>query len=318
MNDDAPQSNSDANMASNQSTTTKCGFVALLGAPNAGKSTLINTLTGTKLAIVSHRPGTTRTRMIGICTHDESQIIFVDLPGIFAPKGKMQKIMVDTAWEEANTADCVFVLVDASRKTIAPETQTILDWLKEHKHPAVLILNKVDLIDKPKLLPLAQQLTMDNLFSHVLMISASTGDGIDKVLQAAEAMLPHGPWQYPADQLTDLPERIWAAEITREQVFLQLEQELPYATVVETEFWQEKGKRLIVINQVIYIDRESQKAIVLGKAGARIKQIGTAARIEMEKELECKVHLTLHVKVKNKWAEDPHFLREQGLLGDKI
>lgn len=296
-------------------TPRRCGFIALLGAPNAGKSTLINRLTGSKLAIVSPKPGTTRTRIMGICTHKESQIILVDLPGVFAPHGAMQRAMVEKAWEEASGADAVFVMIDVSRKELAKETTRIMDWLRTTKQRAILVLNKIDLVDKEILLPLTAALTKDGLFSDVLMIAASTGDGIDRVLDIAADSVPEGEWQYPEDQLTDMPERIWAAEITREQVFLQLDKEVPYATVVETELWEERSPRLVAIAQVIYVDRPSQKGIVLGKNGARIKQIGTAARLEMEQELERKVHLTLYVKVKEKWSEDPNFLREQGLLG---
>jgi GTP-binding protein Era len=294
----------------------RCGFIALLGAPNAGKSTLLNALTGSKIAAVSPRPGTTRSRVIGVCTEGRSQVVFIDLPGIFAPKGKLQKVMVETAWEESRGADVVFVLVDASH-TIRPETGEILDWLRKYKLPAVLVLNKIDMVKKDKLLPLTKKLTGDNLFSDVLMISATTGDGLDKVLDVAAKSVPEGVWQYPEDHLTDLPERLWAAEITREQVFIQLEQELPYAAAVETELWEERSKKLVVISQVIYVERDGQKAIVLGKGGSRIKAIGTAARQELEKELGRKIHLTLHVKVKPDWAEDTVFLREQGLLGSK-
>ena len=294
----------------------RCGFIALLGAPNAGKSTLLNALTGSKIAAVSPRPGTTRSRVIGVCTEGRSQVVFIDLPGIFAPKGKLQKVMVETAWEESRGADVVFVLVDASH-TIRPETGEILDWLRKYKLPAVLVLNKIDMVKKDKLLPLTKKLTGDNLFSDVLMISATTGDGLDKVLDVAAKSVPEGVWQYPEDHLTDLPERLWAAEITREQVFIQLEQELPYAAAVETELLEERSKKLVVISQVIYVERDGQKAIVLGKGGSRIKAIGTAARQELEKELGRKIHLTLHVKVKPDWAEDTVFLREQGLLGSK-
>lgn len=295
--------------------TERSGFIALLGAPNAGKSTLINRLTGSRLAAVSPRPGTTRQRMIGICTEGASQIIFVDLPGIFAPRGQMQRVMVDTAWEEAGGADAVFVLVDASRKELARETTQILDWVRTHKPKAVLVLNKIDAVAKTALLPLTQTLTADNLFSDVLMISAETGDGVADVRARAAALVPEGPWPYAADQLTDLPERLWAAEMTREQLCLQLAQELPYATLVETETWEDRSKKLVAIGQVIYVDRDSQKAIVLGKGGTRIKEIGTQARLALEAELERKVHLTLHVKVKPGWADDPAFLREHGLWG---
>lgn len=294
---------------------TRAGFVALLGAPNAGKSTLLNALTGSKLAIVTPKPGTTRTRILGVCLEGQSQLVFVDLPGIFTPKGLMQRAMVEAAWEGAREADAVFVLVDASRKTFADETLRILDWLRKEKPRAVLLLNKIDAVEKSTLLPLTESLSRDGLFSDVLMISAATGDGVADVRRLAARLVPEGPWPYPADHLTDMPERLWAAEITREQAFLQLSQELPYATLVETETWEERSAKLVAIGQVIYVDRASQKPIVLGKGGARIKAIGTAARQEMERELERKVHLTLYVKVKEKWADDVAFLREQGLMG---
>lgn len=295
-------------------TQQRCGFIALLGAPNAGKSTLVNTLTGAKVSIVSPRPGTTRSRVIGILMEGAAQVVLVDLPGIFEAKNKLQRVMVETAWEEARGADAVFVLVDATQKARAPDTTTILDWLKEQNRKAILVLNKIDACDKDRLLVQAKEYFDTGLFTDVLMVSAKTGSGLDRLRELAAAAAPVGPWQYPEDVLSDISERMWASEITREQVFLQLKQELPYAAAVETELWEERSKKLVAISQVIYVQRESQRAIVLGRGGARIKEIGTLARLEMEKELGHKVHLTLHVKVKANWDEDTSFLRDQGLL----
>ncbi len=292
----------------------RCGFVALLGAPNAGKSTLLNALTGSKVSIVSAKPQTTRTRVLGICVEGASQIIFTDLPGVFKPRRKLDHAMVEVAWGSALDADLVLVLVDAALPKMAKETQAILDWLAEQKRKAVLVLNKTDKADKAALLALTQQLNATGHFTDVLMISAAKGDGVGDLRALVAARVPEGIWLYPEDQLTDMPERLWAAEITREQAFRQLAQELPYQIAVETESWEERSSKLSVVNQIIYVQRDTQKAIVLGKGGARIKAIGTAARLEMEKELERKIHLTLHVKVKENWTEDTNFLRSQGLL----
>ena len=294
---------------------TRCGFIALLGAPNAGKSTLLNAMTGSKLSIVSPKPQTTRARVTGICVQGQSQLVFLDLPGVFTPKRKLDKAMVETAWEGAGSADLVLVLVDAARKSLASETRTILNNLKAQKRKAVLVLNKVDAVAKPRLLELTKELTADEVFTDVLMVSAATGDGIKDLLKFVAGKVPEGPWHYPEDQLTDMPERLWAAEITREQLFLQLKQELPYQVTVETESWEDRKGKLTAIAQAIYVQRENQRAIVLGAGGARIKTIGIQARAEMEKELERKVHLTLHVKVKENWSDDTAFLRQQGLLG---
>lgn len=296
-------------------TEQRCGFIALLGAPNAGKSTLLNNLLGSKLSIVSPKPQTTRTRVIGVAIAGSSQLVFLDLPGVFAPRTKMDRMMVDAAWEGSRTADVVLVMVDSTRKGIAAETQSILDWLKAEKKQAILVLNKIDTVDKEKLLLLAKELFDTGLFTEVMMISAKTGSGVDDLRKLVASRMPVGSWQYPEDQLTDMPERLWAAEITREQVFLQLMQELPYAAAVETEQWEERRDGSVMISQVIYVRRDTQRAIVLGKGGARIKEIGQKARMEMGVELERKVHLQLHVKVKENWTEDMIFLRDQGILG---
>lgn len=302
-------------MADTKTDMQKCGFIALLGAPNAGKSTLVNALLGSKLSIVSPKPQTTRNRILGVVMSGSAQLVFLDLPGVFAPKTKLDRVMVEAAWEGARTADLILVMVDASKKTQAAETHSVIDWLKAEKKQAVLVLNKVDAMEKDKLLPLAQKLNEHGVFTDVLMISAKTGDGLKDLEKLVAARVPEGPWQYPEDHLTDMPERLWAAEITREQVFLQLKQELPYAAAVETEQWEEHRDGSVMIGQVIFVQRDTQKAIVLGKGGARIKQIGQLARAEMTRELERQVHLKLHVKVKENWVDDINFLREQGLLG---
>jgi GTP-binding protein Era len=293
---------------------TQCGFIALLGAPNAGKSTLLNALTGNKVSIVSAKPQTTRTRVLGICMAGSAQLIFTDLPGVFKPKRKLDQAMVEVAWGSAQDADIVLVLIDASLPKLARESEAILAWLTEQKRKAILVLNKTDRTPKPSLLALAQELNKSGHFTDTLMISAATGDGVADLRAMVASRLPQGPWHYPEDQLTDMPERLWAAEITREQAFRQLEQELPYQIAVETELWEERNANLTAVSQVIFVQRDTQKAIVLGKGGARIKAIGTAARLEMEKELERKIHLTIHVKVKEGWTEDSNFLRSQGLL----
>lgn len=299
-------------MASNK---TRCGFIALLGAPNAGKSTLMNRIIGSKLSIVSPKPQTTRSRVLGVAMAGETQMVFLDLPGVFMPKRKLERVMVEAAWEGARTADLILVMIDASRKTLSAETRSIFKWLTNEKKQAVLVLNKIDDIAKAELLGLTKELHETGLFTDVLMVSARTGDGVADLVKLIAPRMPAGEWQYPEDQLTDMPERLWAAEITREQVFLQLAQELPYAAAVETESWEERKDGSVAIGQIVYVQRDTQRAIVLGKGGARIKEIGQQARQEMAAELERKVHLQLHVKVKENWTEDINFLRAQGLLG---
>lgn len=291
----------------------RCGFVALLGAPNAGKSTLLNQLTGRKLSIVSAKPQTTRRRVLGIVQHKKSQILFVDLPGVFAPRRALDKAMVAAAWEGASGADIVIVLIDAARKKPAKETERVLKWLKEENRKAILALNKIDAMPKEALLAQAKEYFDTGLFTDVLMISAATGDGCDKLLDMAAKVVPEGPWQYPDDAVTDLPEREWAAEITREQAFIQLRQELPYVVAVETEKWKKTGKKSLRIEQSLYVAETKQRAIVLGEKGARIKAIGQAARAEMGRELELDVSLFLDVKVRENWMEDRAFLLRHGL-----
>ncbi|HWI26204.1 MAG TPA: GTPase Era [Stellaceae bacterium] len=290
----------------------RCGYVALVGAPNAGKSTLLNQLVGAKLSIVSPKVQTTRSRVLGIVVEDAAQLVFVDTPGIFAPKRRLERAMVAAAWAGAEDADFVVVLVDAARGVDA-DAERIIAGLKSAGRRAVLVLNKVDLVDPPRLLPLADRLRKEALFDAVFMVSALTGDGVADLRRHLAAALPEGPWLYPEDQLTDLPMRLLAAEVTREQVFLQLQQELPYATLVETETWEERADGSIKIGQAIHVQRASQKAIMLGKGGSRVKEIGARARAELEHTLGRRVHLFLFVRVTEDWTEDRERYRAMGL-----
>lgn len=291
---------------------TRCGFIALVGAPNAGKSTLVNRLVGTKVSIVSPKVQTTRTRVIGILLSGEAQIILVDTPGIFRPKRRLDRAMVAAAWSGAEDADVVAVMVDSARG-ICDDTQGILDTLQKHQRKAVLILNKVDLVRREKLLVLADTLNQTGLFSDIFMVSAETGDGVADLETFFTARMPESPWLFPEDQVSDMPMRLLAAEITREKVFLYLHQELPYATMVETENWEERKDGSVKIDQVITVQRDSQKAIVLGKAGRQVKTIGAAARVELEEMLERRVHLFIHVKVRENWGDERAHFREMGL-----
>ncbi len=293
--------------------TTRCGFVALVGAPNAGKSTLLNALVGTKVAIVSPKVQTTRTRVLGITLEGDSQLVFVDTPGIFQPKRRLERAMVAAAWQGAQDADLVVLLVDSTADRIKPDTQAIIDGLKNAGRQAILALNKVDAVKRSKLLALSEALNAAGDFSATFMISALTGDGIDDLRSALASAVPDGPWLYPEDQLSDMPERLLAAEITREKIFLRLYQELPYAVTVETESWEQREDGSIAISQVIFVQRDTQKAIVLGKGGQMIKAIGTAARQELEEILDCRVHIRLFVKVREGWIDDPDRYRDWGL-----
>ncbi|WP_051340098.1 GTPase Era [Azospirillum halopraeferens] len=284
----------------------RCGFVALVGAPNAGKSTLLNALIGAKVSIVSPKVQTTRTRVLGITIADDSQLLFVDTPGIFKPKRRLDRAMVAAAWQGAGDADLIGVLVDASRRGVDDDTRGIIERLKEEGRNAILVLNKIDLVrQRESLLTLAEELNRDGLFTDTFMVSATTGDGVDDLRAFLAGRVPEGPWLYPEDQISDMPMRLLAAELTREKLFLQLHQELPYSATVETESWEEFQDGSVKISQVIFVQRESQKAIVLGKGGQRIKQIGQAARSELEAMLERRVHLMLFVKVRENWLDDP-------------
>lgn len=291
----------------------RCGFVALVGAPNAGKSTLTNALVGAKVAIVTPKAQTTRFRVLGIALVGPSQLILVDTPGIFTPKRRLDRSMVAAAWQGAEDADIVALLVDATAKKIGKETQAIIDRLAAAGREAVLVLNKVDAVARPSLLDLSAKLNAVGRFSATFMVSALTGDGLGSLRDHLAAALPEGPWLYPEDELSDLPERLLAAEITREKLFLKLRQELPYAATVETEEWTEFEDGSVRIAQVIFVQRDSQKAIVLGKGGQMIKTIGAAARQELEALLERRMHLSLFVKVRDNWVDDPERYSPWGL-----
>ncbi|NQU56942.1 MAG: GTPase Era [Rhodospirillales bacterium] len=290
----------------------RCGFYALIGAPNVGKSTLVNRLVGAKVSIVSPKVQTTRTRVLGIAIRDQTQIIFIDTPGIFAPKRRLDRAMVASAWGGVSDADGVLLLVDALRG-INADTQTILDGLKKQNRQVMLGINKVDLVKKPVLLDLAAKLSETGLFTEIFMISAETGDGVDDLMKYLAANVSQGPWMFPEDQISDMPSRLLAAEITREKVFLQLHQELPYAVTVETEKWEQRSDGSARVDQIIFVERPGQKAIVLGKNGSRIKKIGEASRKELEDLLGHRVHLFLFVKVREKWGDDPERYHDWGL-----
>lgn len=294
------------------SAQTRCGYVALIGAPNAGKSTLLNCLVGSKVAIVSPKVQTTRTRVLGITIEGAAQLIFVDTPGIFTPKRRLERAMVAAAWEGADDADVVVLLVDSSAR-LKPETLAIAERLREYRRPAILALNKVDAVKPPVLLELAERLNQAGRFAETFMISALTGSGVDDLRRSFAMRVPGGPWLFPEDQLSDMPERLLAAEITREKLFLRLQQELPYSLTVETESWEELEDGSARIGQVIYVQRESQKPIVLGRGGSMIKSVGIAARRELEEILERRIHLSLYVKVRENWIDDPERYRDWGL-----
>jgi len=290
----------------------RCGFIALIGAPNAGKSTLTNALTGSKVAIVSPKVQTTRTLVRGIAIAGDAQLIFIDTPGIFAPKRRLDRAMVTTAWTGAQDADIVALLIDAAAGTDA-EVDAIVGKLGELRQPAVLVLNKVDIAGKPKLLALVQELNGRAKFAATFMVSAKTGDGVSDLRDWLAGHAPAGPWHYPEDEVSDAPLRQLAAEITREKLFLQLHQELPYQSTVETETWTERKDGSVRIEQTIYVERESQRKIVLGKEGRAIRTIGAAARRELAEILEKPVHLFLFVKVRERWGDDPERYRAMGL-----
>lgn len=299
-------------MSATENTPTRCGFVALLGAPNVGKSTLLNALVGAKVAIVSPKPQTTRSRIVGIVMEGQTQIVLVDIPGIFQPRRRLDRAMVASAWQGAKDADMVALVVDVERPDDG-ETLAIMEKLKADGRPALLVLNKVDAIAREKLLPIAQRFNEHGNFTDTFMVSALTGSGIADLRAALAAKLPAGLHLFPADQLTDLPQRLLAAEITREQIYLQLHEEVPYSTAVETENWQERDDGSVRIDQAIFVQREGQKAIVLGKGGTRIKALGQSARRELEEMLGRRVHLFLFVKVRENWIEDPERFSEWGL-----
>jgi len=291
---------------------TACGFVALIGAPNVGKSTLVNALVGSKVTIVSRKVQTTRALIRGIVIEDNAQIILVDTPGIFSPKRRLDRAMVSTAWSGAHDADLVCVLLDA-KAGIDEEADAILKKLATVAHPKILVLNKIDLIPREKLLALAQAANERMKFEGTFMISALSGDGVADLRKTLAKMVPPGPFHYPEDQMSDAPLRHLAAEITREKIYRQLHQELPYQSTVETDSWTERKDKSVRIEQTIFVERESQRKIVLGKGGATIKSIGADSRKEIAEIVGVPVHLFLFVKVRENWGDDPDRYREMGL-----
>jgi GTP-binding protein Era len=294
---------------------TRCGVVAVIGVPNAGKSTLVNQFVGAKVSIVTHKVQTTRSRIRGIAIVEETQIIYVDTPGIFTPHRRLERAMVDAAWMGAADADIVVLVVDA-RRGVTDEVTHIVDGLIETDRPAVLALNKIDTVKRESLLALAEQLNADGRFDEIFMISALNGDGVDDLQAYLASKMPAGPWLFPEDQLSDLPQRLLAAEVTREKAYLYLHQELPYALAVDTEDWQDFKDGSVRVAQVIYVERETQKGIVLGKGGQTIKRIRSEAQQELAELLERPVHLFIHVKVRENWVNDPGRYREWGLRYD--
>jgi GTPase len=298
---------------------TRCGFVAIIGAPNAGKSTLVNRLVGSKVSIVSRKVQTTRMRVRGVVIERTSQIVLVDTPGIFVPKRKLDQAMVEAAWAGAADADLVCLIVDAPELLRDPDglsardTARIISGLKDSRRTAILIVNKVDAVKRDLLLPLVDRFRAETKFDEVFMISAEKGDGTADLVRYLAAQVPEGPWAYPEDQASDIPLRLLAAEITRERIYDRLHQELPYSTTVVTEQWLEMKDGSARLEQTIFVERDGQKAIVLGKGGSLIKELGSTARAEMEALFGHKVHLFLHVKVRENWADDPAHYREMGL-----
>lgn len=293
----------------------RCGFVALIGAPNVGKSTLLNRLVGSKVSIVTPKVQTTRNRVIGIAIVDDAQIVYVDTPGLFRPRKRLDRAMVDAAWGSARDADETALLVDPTKANL-PRESHVLDRIKTGGRQVVAVINKIDLVARPVLLNIADRLNRTGAVERIFMISALNGDGVSDFEAEMAARMPLGPWLYPEDQIADMPMRLFAAEITREQVFLQLQQELPYATAVETETWSEQDDGSVRIDQVIFVERDGQRKIVLGKKGSRIKAIGTAARQELERLMGRRVHLFLHVKVREGWAQARDHFQTIGLNYD--
>jgi GTP-binding protein Era len=295
-----------------KSDPTRCGVIAVMGAPNAGKSTLVNAMVGSKVSIVSPKVQTTRTRVTGVAIEGAVQIIFLDTPGVFAPRRRLDRAMVDAAWRSAAEADGVLLMVDAKRG-LDGEARALIDGLAERRIAAVLVLNKIDLIKHAQLLTLSAELNKLFAFTDTFMVSAEKGDGVADLKRTLAGRMPEGPWLYPEDDLTDMPARLLAAEVTREHAYRQLRQELPYSLAVETEAWTDQDDGSVRIDQVIYVRKDSQRKIVIGGKGAQVKAIGAAARAELQKILDRKVHLFLHVKVQENWDERREFYKEWGL-----
>lgn len=298
--------------AASPDTPQRCGLVAVLGAPNAGKSTLVNALVGQKVAIVSPKAQTTRARLMGIAIEGETQLLLVDTPGIFDPERRLDRAMVAAAWEGTDGADAIALVVDA-KGGIGSKVRQVIESLKGRPEPLILILNKVDIADKPKLLGHAAKLNETLSFTETFFVSATTGDGVAELKAALSARMPEGRWHFPEDQVSDATDRMIAAEVTREQLYLQLHAELPYASAVETEKYSEREDGSVEIHQQILVGRATQRAIVLGKGGARIKEIGARARKELSQIMGVPVHLYLHVKVRPGWEDDRSLYREIGL-----
>lgn len=291
---------------------TRCGFVTLLGAPNAGKSTLVNTMVGAKVSIVSPKVQTTRARVRGIVVKDDCEIVLVDTPGIFKPKRRLDRAMVAAAWQEAEYTDLRVLVVDA-RRGLDDDTRAIVESLQKNKLKAALVLNKIDLVKPERLLELSAQLNALHAFSETFMLSAFTGEGVKEFESRLTEQMPESPFMFPEDQVSDLPNRLLAAEITREKLYMNLNQELPYVTTVLTDSWKDLDNGAIRLDQTIFVEREKQRQIVLGKNGAMIKKIGMQARKELEELFECRVHLFLFVKVREKWGDNPELYRPWGL-----
>jgi len=290
----------------------RCGFVALIGAPNAGKSTLLNSLVGAKVAIVTHKVQTTRTRITGIGMHGNAQLVFIDTPGIFEPKRRLDRAMVSAAWKGSDDAELTVLLVDC-KKGVTEEVENIIKGLQNAKRQAVLAINKIDGVKRETLLALIKELNDSGVFTDTFMISALKGEGIADLKDFLAHQAPVGPWMYPEDQISDITMRMLAAEMTREKVYLRLHDELPYSTTVETEKWEERKDGSVRIEQVIHVERETQKGIVIGKGGSMLKTLGQMAREEMEEEFQRRVHLFLHVRTTERWADDRTVYQDMGL-----
>lgn len=287
---------------------TRCGFVAIIGAPNAGKSTLVNQLVGAKVTIVTHKVQTTRSRILGIALQGNTQIAFIDTPGIFKPKRRLDRAMVSAAWQGAQDADATVLLIDA-QAGVTDEVEAILKGLEKDDRKVVLALNKIDLVKREKLLLLADRLNATGRFTEIFMISATRADGTEDLMTALAGRMLPGPWLFPEDQLSDMPQMLLAAEVTREKLFLNVHQELPYALTVETETYEVRKDGSIKIEQTIYVERDSQRQIILGKGGSKVKTVGSLARAELEEMFETRVHLFLFVKVRDRWQDDPERYR---------
>ena len=312
---------------SSEDSTKKCGFVAVIGAPNAGKSSLVNAMVGAKVSIVTHKVQTTRARVRGVAVEGETQIVFIDTPGIFSPRRRLDRAMVAAAWEGLEGADAIVLMVDApsyiagnsndkadaAARKAAADTDAIIEEMKRREAKAILAINKLDKLPREKMLALTAELNAHGVFSDTFYLSATRGDGLDDLKAYLIERMPEGPWMYPEDQLSDISDRLMAAEVTREKLYLRLHQELPYEATVETERWERTKKKELRVEQTIYVSRDSQKGIVLGKSGQTLKAIGAASREELKELLGEPVHLFLHVKVRENWADDPARLRNMGL-----